>query len=499
MSGAFQKSTSPSLSVNAQDLPELEKFFPSPAYDRKALKSGILHMSVGGFHRSHQAVYLDEFLNQFGGDWMITGVGLLPQDIDNLKILEKQDSLYSVLERSPDGDHVRIVGSMKDVIHAPSNPKAVIEKIASPEIKIVSLTVTEKGYYYDDKRNLNAAHPAIQNDSELPEAPQTAYGYLVKGLQLRRANNAGPVTIMCCDNLPGNGHITEHLLMQFVAIADPSLADWIRENVSFPNAMVDRITPVTTDKIREILKSNFNLNDGWPVVCEDYIQWIIEDKFIAGRPALENVGVQFVAEVDPYEKMKVRLLNGSHSALSYVSYLMGYREVDKAMADPMISKFVRAYMDECITPSVPDVPGIDLDAYKDKLISRFANPSISDQVQRLAEDGSQKIRNAIVPPLEFQLKHNGSIKWIALALAAWFRYLQGTDEKAQPIEIKDPMAETLSSRARIDGKNPAGLLGVDEIFGSRLIGENRLVQEMGKYLEEIHSTGMKATLEKALR
>lgn len=499
MSGAFQKSTSPSLTVNAQNLPELEKFFPSPTYDRKALKSGILHMSVGGFHRSHQAVYLDEFLNQFGGDWMITGVGLLPQDIDNLKILEKQDGLYSVLERSPDGDHVRIVGSMKDVIHAPSNPKAVIEKIASPEIKIVSLTVTEKGYYYDDKRNLNAAHPAIQNDSKLPEAPQTAYGYLVKGLQLRRANNAGPVTIMCCDNLPGNGHITEHLLMQFVAISDPSLAEWIRQNVSFPNAMVDRITPVTTDKIREILQSDFNLNDGWPVVCEDYIQWIIEDKFIAGRPALENVGVQFVAEVDPYEKMKVRLLNGSHSALSYVSYLMGYREVDKAMADPMISKFVRAYMDECITPSVPDVPGIDLDAYKDKLISRFANPSISDQVQRLAEDGSQKIRNAIVPPLEFQLEHNGSIKWIALALAAWFRYLQGTDEKAQAIEIKDPMAEILSSRARIDGKNPSGLLGVDEIFGSRLIGENRLVQEMGKYLEEIHSAGMKATLEKALR
>lgn len=499
MQAGLQKTSSEKIKLGSVTLPQLSTQFPVPAYDRENLKAGILHMSVGGFHRSHQAVYLDMFLNKNPSDWMIEGVGLMPQDKDNLNKLAEQGGLYAVLERAPDSDQVRIVGSMKNVLHAPSDPAAIINRIASPEIKILSLTITEKGYYYDDKRNLNANHPAIQNDIVLPENPQTAYGYLVKGLQKRRADNVGPVTIMCCDNLPGNGHITEHLLLQFTKLADPSLVEWINANVSFPNAMVDRITPVTTDKIRDILADDFGIDDAWPVVCEDYLQWIIEDKFIAGRPALENVGVQIVKDVEPYEKMKVRLLNGSHSALSYVSYLLGHREVDKAMADPLVSKFVRAYMDECITPSVPDVPGIDLDQYKDKLISRFANPSISDQVQRLAEDGSQKIRNAIVPPLEFQLEQGASIKWIALALAGWFRYLNGTDEKGAAIEIKDPMAAKLSSSAQVDGKDAIGLLKFDEIFGPALVGDKRLVDEINNYLEQIYTNGMRKTLEAALQ
>ena len=498
MQNASIKESVQPVDLNAQALAKLKDRFAVPSYDRTALKSGILHMSVGGFHRSHQAVYLDMFLNKFAENWMITGVGLLPQDLDNLKALENQDGLYSVLERSPEGDEVRIVGSMKNVLHAPSNPQAVIDQIANPEIKILSLTITEKGYCYDDKRNLNTNHPAVKNDIALPANPQTAYGYIVKGLQKRREDNAGPITIMCCDNLPGNGHITEHLLLQFTNLADAPLASWIKDNCSFPNAMVDRITPVTTDKIRTILAEDFNISDAWPVVCEDYLQWILEDKFIAGRPGLDKVGVQIVEEVEPYEKMKVRLLNGSHSALSYVSYMLGYREVDKAMADPLVSKFVRAYMDECITPSLPSVPGIDLDKYKDKLISRFANPSISDQVQRLAEDGSQKIRNAIVPPLEFQLENNGEIKWIALALAGWYRYLNGSDEASAKIEIKDPMAEKLNARAQANPKDPAGLLGVEEIFGAKLASEPRIVQAIKTYLEKMYSQGMRKTLEEAL-
>ena len=499
MQNASPKSSVHATELNTKTLSSFKDRFPVPTYDRETLKAGIVHMSVGGFHRSHQAVYLDKFLNQFAEDWMITGVGLMPNDDVNLKALTDQDGLYAVLERSPEKDEVRIVGSIKTLIHAPSNPGKVIEEIASAQTKILSLTVTEKGYYYDDKRNLDVNHPSIQNDAKLPADPKTAYGYIIKGLQQRRSNNAGPITIMCCDNLPGNGHITEHLVLQFAEISDASIIPWIKENVSFPNAMVDRITPVTTDKIRDILASEFGVNDAWPVVCEDYLQWIIEDKFIAGRPALEKVGVQFVSEVDPYEKMKVRLLNGSHSALSYVSYLLGHREVDKAMADPLVSKFVRCYMDECITPSVPNVPGIDLDQYKDKLISRFANPSISDQVQRLAEDGSQKIRNAMVPPLEYQLEHNASIKWIALALAGWFRYLSGTDEQGAAIQIKDPMAERMTDSAKLDGHNAAALLKFDEIFGPELVGNTRLSDELNKYLGQIYSQGMRKTLEDALK
>ncbi len=499
MSVSAQEAQAPLLSISQQNLEVLSQNFPAPNYDRKKLNAGILHMSVGGFHRAHQAVYIDRFLNQFAEDWMITGIGLLPNDAENLKVLENQDGLYAVLERSPEKDEVYIVGSIKDLIHAPSNPDAVIDLIASNQIKIVSLTVTEKGYYYDDQRNLNFLHPAIINDLDLSKTPQTAYGYLIQGLLKRRNQNNGPVTIMCCDNLPGNGHITEHLLLQFADKAEATTAQWIRDNVSFPNAMVDRITPVTTDKIRDILSSEFHVKDAWPVVCEDYLQWIIEDKFIAGRPALDKVGVQFVSDVDPYEKMKVRLLNGSHSALSYISYLLGHREVDKAMADPLVAKFVRAYMDDCITPSIPEVPGINLDEYKDKLISRFSNPSISDQVQRLAEDGSQKIRNAMIPPLEFQLDNNASIKWIALALAAWFRYLSGVDEQGNSIQIKDPMADRLSDAAKVNGQDPIGLLKFEEIFGSQLIGNARLSDELGLYLQSIYSQGMRKTLEEALK
>lgn len=471
----------------------------TPKYDRNALDAGILHMSVGGFHRSHQAVYVDNVLSQSPANWMIAGVGLMPQDSTNLDKLREQDCLYAVLERAPSADNVRVVGSMKRVLHAPTETAAVIAEIASPAIKIVSLTVTEKGYYYNEKRDVDFTNATVQEDLKLSATPKTVYGYLTQGLQKRRADGVGPVTIMCCDNLPGNGHITQHLLNQFVEKADPTLLSWIAENVSFPNAMVDRITPVTTPAIQNILEENFGLADGWPVVCEDYIQWILEDKFIAGRPDFEKAGVQMVADVEPYEKMKVRLLNGSHSALSYVSYLMGHRTVDKAMADPLVSGFVKKYMDEDINPTVPTVPGIDLTAYRAKLIERFANPSISDQVQRLAEDGSQKIRNAMVPPLMIQAEAGQSIRWIALALAGWWRYLQGVDEAGEVIQIKDPMADRLSAAAKQSPDDPKALLAFEEIFGAEPQNNQELVSLMTAYLADFKKSGVRATVEKLLK
>ena len=496
---AVSMNASQPVKLSQKNLSSLPDGIRVPTYNRDALSSGILHMSVGGFHRSHQAVYVDEYLSVAPSDWMITGVGLMPQDSTNLNHLKDQDGLYAVLERAPTEDKVRIVGSMKSVIHAPTETDTLINQIASPAIKILSLTITEKGYYYNEKRDLDLNNPIIQGDVTLPAQPKTAYGYITKGLLKRRADGVGPVTIMCCDNLPGNGHITEHLLTQFLEKAAPDLISWVKENVTFPNGMVDRITPVTTPAIQNILAEKFGIVDGWPVVCEDYIQWILEDKFIAGRPEFEKVGVQMVQEVEPYEKMKVRLLNGSHSALSYVSYLMGYRAVDAAMADPLVSGFIKKYMDDDITSTLPSVPGIDLVAYKAKLIERFANPSISDQVQRLAEDGSQKIRNAIVPPMESQLQSGKSIKWMALALAGWWRYLNGTDEEGQPIAIKDPMADALHAKAKEMPRDPIGLLSFDAIFGSELSKNKELVSLMTSYLEDFYTIGARSTLEKLLK
>jgi len=408
-----------------------------PQYDRNEIKCGIMHMSIGGFHRSHQAVYVDHVLSKGHKNWGICAVGLMPQDADNIKKLQDQDTLYTVLERNENTDTARVIGSITEVMHAPSSPQSVLQRLSDEQIKLLSLTITEKGYCYDNNQNLDPNNKLIQHDINNLDAPKTAIGYIVSSLQNRKDNNQKPFTVMSCDNLPGNGHLTQKLVLQFSELIDADLTSWIKENVSFPNSMVDRITPVTTDDIIKIIVEKFDIQDNWPVICEDYIQWILEDNFCDGRPSFDDVGVQIVTDVDPYEKMKVRLLNGSHSALSYISYLMGYREVDTAMHDPLIANFVRLYMDTDITPTLPDVPGINLDSYKDKLIERFSNPAISDQIQRLAEDGSQKIPNAII----------------------------------------------------------LALLEIEDIFGKELIQHQEFIKAVSDMMKNINDSGMKATLQ----
>lgn len=483
------------MKLSNANLSQISEMAHVPSYDRSAVKCGIVHMSVGGFHRSHQAVYMDDLLATGVTDWGICGVGLLPNDKDNIQALADQDGLYTVLERTAEADTARVIGSMIEVIHAPSNPRAVMDKLMDENIRILSLTITEKGYAYNTQGNLDQTNEMIKYDLALPDMPKTAYGYIVGALAARRKAGMKPFTVMSCDNLPGNGHLTQHLVIEFATLIDPELGAWIKDNVTFPNAMVDRITPVTTDTIIDIVKAKFKIEDKWPVVCEDFRQWVLEDKFCNGRPALESVGVQIVADVEPYEKMKVRLLNGAHSALAYLSYLMGYRAVDKAMADPTIATFVRKYMDSDVTPSVPNVPGIDLDAYKDKLIERFANPAISDQVQRLAEDGSAKIPNSILPCVRYQLEHGGSIKYLALALAGWFKYLTGSDEQMEAIAIKDPRAEMLSASMNLDSRDPSRILGIKDIWGTDLPLNAQFVGEIKKALESLHSKGARATVE----
>jgi mannitol 2-dehydrogenase len=487
------------MKLNQSNLEVISQTAHVPVYDRSQVKCGIMHMSIGGFHRSHQAVYMDEVLAKGNTDWGICAIGLMPQDKENIEKLQQQDNLYTILERTAEADSARVIGSIIETMHAPSNPKKVLERLADDDIKILSLTVTEKGYCHDQATGeLDKNNPLLIEDLANLGMPKTSLGYIVSGLKSRMDNSQSPFTVMSCDNLPGNGHLTQKLVLQFAEMVDPELANWIKDNVSFPNSMVDRITPVTTGEIVETVKTKFQIEDAWPVVCEDYMQWVLEDNFCNGRPSLDEVGVQIVADVDPYEKMKVRLLNGSHSALAYLSYLKGYRDVDKAMADPLIKNFVRSYMDQDVTPSIPEVPGIDLEEYKDKLIERFSNPAISDQVQRLAEDGSQKIPNSILPCISHQLQAGGSVKFAILALAGWFRYLTAVDMDLKPIEIKDPMSDKLVAKAKLDKTSPVSLLGIEEIFGTNLPLNDNFVKDLANSMGKIEQNGVEKSLLEAL-
>ena len=487
------------MDIDKRAFPALAKAHRTSHYDRTALQAGILHISLGAFHRAHQAVYLDDYLDRRSENWMIVGVGLMPQDAGLIDAMRAQDCLYSVLERSKNDDAWRVVGSVCAVIHAPSDTAGLVTQIADKNIKIISLTVTEKGYCYDEGKNLDTSNLRLQQDILLGDSVSTIYGYLLKGLQARRASGGGPVTIMSCDNLPGNGNLTKKLLRQFAALADGSTIDWIDANVAFPNTMVDRITPAVTEASRQLVATICDLDDRCPVVCEGYRQWIIEDNFIAGRPALEEVGVQFVADVDPYENMKVRLLNGSHSALSYIAYLMGYRNVDEAMADPLLSEFLAGYMRQDILPTLAPVPGIDLDRYQAVLLERFANPAIRDQVQRLAEDGSQKIRNALIPPLQHQIRSAGSTQHLSFALAAWARYLTGVDEQGGDIDVRDPLEGVLKDSAQKSRMVPSVFLQIERVFPPELLACEDFAKQFAHHLADIYALGIARALTKFLQ
>jgi mannitol 2-dehydrogenase len=469
-----------------------------PHYDRKNLGCGIAHLGMGNFHRAHQALFLHQYLQTRPQNWMVHGIGTLESDRPLVQAMNSQDNLYTLTERSGTEDTLKIIGSIKKVSHAPSDPAGIVRLLASNEIKIISLTVTEKGYCYNAAGELDLNHPMIKADLAKDSLPKSALGFLFEAARQRMLNRGEPVTVMSCDNLPGNGDLTKSLLLQFAVLKVPEVGDWIINNMAFPNAMVDRITPATTPKTLAFVRDTFGVADACPVQSETFIQWVLEDHFINGRPALEAVGVQFTGSVEPYEKLKMRLLNGSHSALAYAGYLMGFREVDVAMNEPLIHRFLQHYMDDDITPTLPEVPGIDVTAYKQTLLQRFSNPAISDQVPRLTLDGSPKIRNVLVPPLEQQLASGGSIKWMAFTLAAWYRYLNGQDEKGDPIEVLDPMSERLVALANTYPRDASKLLAVQEIFGSQLASNDRLVNEVQARLDAIWDNGTRQALARAL-
>ena len=384
--------------LNAETLGSFADRVTLPTYARAALRRAIVHLGVGGFHRAHQALYLDDLAQRgISLDWGERGVGLLPADRRMAEALGPQDCLYTVVERSAERDTARIVGSLGGYLFAPEDRTRVLELLVDPATRIVSLTITEGGYLVDDKTGVfDADDPAVRGDTDL-DVPKTAFGYLCSALARRRAAGTPPFTVLSCDNLQGNGRVARTAVVSFAGLHDEALAAWIDANVAFPNAMVDRITPQTTDADRAMVAQVFGIADAWPVMTEPFRQWVIEDTFAYGRPPLEEVGVQIVPDVHPYETMKLRLLNASHQALAYLGYLAGHRYVHDAAADPALRTLIARMMDEEVTPLLPPVPGVDLVDYKRSLLERFSNPKIKDTLARLAFAGSDRMPKFLLP------------------------------------------------------------------------------------------------------
>jgi mannitol 2-dehydrogenase len=466
-----------------------------PTYDRDGLVAGIVHVGVGGFHRAHQAMYVDRLLARGEArEFAICGVGVLPSDKRMAEVLDAQDGLYTLVEKAPDGSlRAHVIGSIVEYLHAPSDPEAVLTKLADPATRIVSLTVTEGGYNIDAVTGEFAVDdPDVQHDLHSGEPPRTTFGLVTEGLRRRRAAGIAPFTVMSCDNIEGNGHVAQRVFTTFARLADPELGDWVEDEVRFPNSMVDRITPVTTPEDVALVRDDLGVDDAWPVVCEPFTQWVLEDSFgPLGRPAFDEVGVQVVDDVRPYELMKLRLLNASHQALCYFGYLSGYRLVHEVCQDPLFADFLLAYMEQEGSPTLDPVPGIDLDAYRHELVERFSNANVRDTVARLCAESSDRIPKWLLPVIREQIAAGGPMERSAAVVASWARYDEGVDEQGEPITIVDRLADSLHARAE-----QGGLAFVEDrtLFGD-LVDEPRFVEAYTAALESLHRDGARATVE----
>lgn len=469
-----------------------------PAYDRSQVKAGILHMGVGNFHRAH----LEDYLNAlFGKDaaqrgWGVSGAMLLPSDKGLYDALKGRDGRYTLTICGRDGkNEVEEIDSLVELNWAGDNPEAILRRMADPDIRIISMTITEGGYNIDrENGEFDLENEAIAQDIKNPAKPHTAFGFLAEGLRRRRDANAGPVTVLTCDNLQHNGDTAKKAFMAFFEAQDPELAKWVGKNVTFPNSMVDRITPATTPADRERLNRENGTDDPAPVYCEDFIQWVVEDKFANGRPKWEEVGVQMTDDVTAYENMKLSLLNAAHTLLSYPSFLAGYRKVDEAMKDDTIRKFTREYMDLDATPYVPAPKDTDLEEYKTTLIERFGNPAVSDQVARLCMDGLSKFPVYVVPVLAKMLKDGKDLRRMAYLLAAYRQYLrEGVDDNGEKYEINEPWL-TQEDKKLIDSKDPLDFLRLPAFAAAHPDQDRKFVELYLEMVKAIAKNGAMATL-----
>lgn len=452
--------------LSLSTLGDLPQGVGRPSYARDALRPGIVHFGVGNFHRAHLQVYLDRLFNAGRDqDWAVIGAGVTPYDVRMRDALAGQDWLSTVVEQSADRSGAHVTGVMTDFL-PPMDGKAITAQLADPAIRIVSLTVTEGGYFINPATGrFDPDNPAIQADTANPDDPKTVFGLILAGLRARRDAGTPPFTVLSCDNIPHNGVVVRNTIAGLAEAQDPGLAAWVRDSVAFPNGMVDRIAPATSDRERDICRETFGIDDAWPVFCEDFIQWVVEDNFPAGRPAFETVGAQFVSDVTPFEHMKIRILNGGHATICYPAGLLDVHFVHEAMEHPLVRGFLRKIELEEVLPILPPVPDTDLGAYFQLIERRFSNPKIGDTIRRLAFDGSNRQPKFIIPSVADRLAKGLPVDGLALESAFWCRYCEGTTDSGKVIEANDPIWDRLQTQARLAKTDPMAWLEMRDIYG----------------------------------
>lgn len=485
------------MRLNPEVLTKLPASIRRPAYDRNRVTTGIVHLGIGAFHRAHQAAYTEQVLASGDLRWGILGASL--RSPDTRDALQPQRGLYTLNVRSGAGDDLAIIGAIKDVIVAPESPAALIEAMARADVKIVTLTVTEKGYCHDPATGaLNESHPDIVHDLAHPTEPRSAVGFLVEALARRRAHGVKPFTIVCCDNLPSNGKTVRRVVTRFAQLRDKALGDFVGNEVKFPSTMVDRIVPATTDEDRDLIAQTLGVTDAWPVMTEPFTQWVIEDDFGDARPAWEHYGAEMVKDVEPFEHMKLRLLNGSHSTLAYLGYLSGYQTVAEAMNDAALAHLISDLMEFESAPTLHMPSGTDVAAYRASLLARFRNPALKHRTWQIAMDGSQKLPQRLLGTARDRLNQGQAIERIALGVAAWMRYVTGVDERGEPIDVRDPLAarfkEIVAAAGCDTDRFAKGLFGIESIFGTDLPANPAFTGPVLAALKMLYANGAKATI-----
>jgi len=473
-------------------LPHLPETIARPDYDRGKVTVGIVHLGIGAFHRAHQAVFTDEVLARDPA-WGICGVSL--RSADTRDALQPQDGLYTLKVQDGAGETLRIIGSVVETLVAPEDPQAVLVRMADPATRIVSLTVTEKGYCHNPATGaLDDNHPDVLHDLQNPGKPRSAVGFIVEALALRQAAGVDAFTLLSCDNLPSNGDVLKRVVSRFAELRDPGLAAFVA-GVACPSTMIDRIVPATTDNDRAAIASALGVEDAWPVVTEPFRQWVIEDDFPLGRPRWEAAGAVFVPEVSAFETLKLRLLNGSHSTLAYLGYLAGAETVADAMALPGMQPLIEGLMRDEVSPTLPALAGFDLPAYRQALVARFNNPSLRHRTWQIAMDGSQKLPQRLLGTIRDRMRAGASYDRLALGVAAWMFYARGLDAAGEAIDVRDPLAGRIAEMTQgIDDPDAivAGMLGITEVFAVDLGEDAGFRSKLTDALSRLFSNGARA-------
>jgi len=486
--------------LSTANLGALAPVIQQPTYNRAKVVPGIVHLGIGAFHRAHLAVYIEKLLPKTP-QWAIVGASLRHPDTKNA--LTPQDGLYTVAVRDAGGTRCEVVGSIIGILDARRERERLLSIMAHPAVKIVSLTVTEKGYCHDPATGrLDERHPDIVHDLADPAFPNSAPGFIVAAIERRRRDGVPPFAVMSCDNLPSNGKTASRIVTRFAELRSTELGNYVLQNVAFPSTMVDRIVPATTDTDRHQVSEIIGLEDAWPVVTEPFTQFVVEDNFPQGRPPFQDVGVQMVHDVEPFERMKLRMLNGSHSTLAYLGYLAGHKFVADAISAPGFGPFIRKMMTDEIIPTL-SMPGVDLNAYRDALLARFANPALKHRTWQIAMDGTQKLPQRLLGTIRDRLERNQPISRLCLGVAGWMRYITGVGEDRLPIDVQDPMAQRLRTIADAARGEPVrltvGLLTIAEVFG-RDLPRNEIFREcVTAHLKSLYEHGAAETIANVVR